>query len=113
MPQEKVYKYAVRLIKLRGDKKYKYAAEIEDGGRIVTVRFGAAGYEDYTTHKDYDRMLRYCDRHRVAEDWSIRGIYTRGFWSRWLLWNQPGVRLSVQHLNKKFNINAKLCRNGI
>ena len=39
------------------DKKYA----LSDGQK--TVNFGARGYEDYTIHKDPERMKRYVKRH--------------------------------------------------
>ena len=45
------------------------------------IYFGAAGYEDFTTHKDEERKQRYIARHRKNEDWSKAGIDTAGFWS--------------------------------
>ena len=69
-----------------------------------TVNFGAKGYSDYTIHKDYDRMQRYTNRHKSAENWTKSGIKTAGFWSKWILWNKPSLRASIQDTQKRFNI---------
>ena len=53
------------------------------------LSFGAVGYSDYTIHKDFERKERYVARQSKHEDWHKSGLYTAGFWSRWLLWNLP------------------------
>jgi len=69
-----------------------------------TINFGSSSYQDYTTHKDYDRMLRYLSRHESREDWTADGINTAGFWSRWLLWNKPDFMESVRDIETRFGI---------
>ena len=69
-----------------------------------TIHFGAKGYEDYTTHKDPLRKQRYINRHKNNEDWSIQGIQTAGFWSRWLLWSEPTLKESIQKIENKFGV---------
>lgn len=68
------------------------------------VHFGADGYSDYTKHKDWDRMKRYESRHKKKENWNKSGIYTAGFWSKWILWNKPTIKDSIETIEKKFNI---------
>ena len=69
------------------------------------VDFGQEGYSDYTIHKDPERMRRYLVRHgRGREKWSIRGIKTAGFWSRWLLWSKPSLAEAKMLIKKKFGI---------
>ena len=67
------------------------------------VYFGAAGYSDFTIHKDEERKLRYIKRH-INENWTKSGINSAGFWSRWLLWNLPTITASYQDIKKRFNI---------
>jgi hypothetical protein len=75
-------------------KYYPYQSD-KDGKKfyIITndnkkVYFGAAGYEDFTTHKDEARKQRYIARHKKNEDWD--DINSASFWSRFYLWrNQP------------------------
>lgn len=69
-----------------------------------TIQFGDASYEDYTTHLDTKRKIDYIKRHRKNEDWTINGIETAGFWSRWLLWNQPTLRASMNDIEARFPI---------
>jgi hypothetical protein len=81
----------------------KFMVEVE--GKII--HFGARGYEDYTTHKDVERMKRYIRRHRAMENWSKSGIKTAGFWSKWLLWTKPNLRDAIKHIESKFNITIR------
>jgi len=69
-----------------------------------TIHFGAKDYSDYTIHKDPDRKQRYIDRHKENEDWTKSGIDTAGFWSRWLLWNEPTLKDSIKEIEDKFGI---------
>jgi hypothetical protein len=86
----------------QSSKKYKkYAAEINDG---TIVYFGHNQYDDYTIHKDEERMQRYINRHQRRENWTLSGIETPGFWSRWLLWNKPSFRSSLKDLEKRFSV---------
>ena len=85
----------------RAQKKY----QIEVDGR--TIHFGAAGYEDYTTHKDPARKARYLARHS-GEDWSEAGVNSAGFWARWLLWNQPSLQASIRDVNQRFGLRVHI-----
>jgi hypothetical protein len=73
-----------------------------DGSK--TIQFGANGYDDYTIHKDSERKERYVERHKHRENWTKSGLYTAGFWSRWLLWNKPSLRASIKDTEQKFNL---------
>lgn len=103
----------------------KFRAEIPvvgHGHQTRVVEFGAKGYSDYTLHKDPLRMERYVDRHggegtrftdpkkvhaamlkrtkSTKEDWSRNGLYTAGYWSRWLLWSQPTLRGAIKYMEQ-------------
>lgn len=67
------------------------------------VDFGQKGYSDYTIHKDRARMKRYIDRHsRMGENWSVvKGKYSAGFWSRWLLWSKPSLKAAISSVSKR------------
>ena len=71
-----------------------------------TIHFGAAGYEDFTTHKNHDRKNRYIMRHNKNENWE--NPISPGFWARWLLWNKPTIIESIADIEKHFNLNIKL-----
>ena len=78
----------------------KYVVDVE-GKRI---HFGAAGYSDFTKHKDPTRKANYVRRHKARENWRKSGIKTAGFWSRWLLWNKPTLKESISSIEQRFNI---------
>ena len=78
----------------------KYQVKINN----KTVHFGAAGYSDYTKHKDAQRKQRYINRHKKRENWNKSGVYTAGFWSRWILWNKPTIRDSKSNVQQRFGI---------
>lgn len=72
-----------------------------------TVHFGASGYSDYNTHKDEDRKHRYEDRHRRRENWTKSGMKSAGFWSKWILWNKPGLQASIRDTERRFGITIR------
>ena len=65
-----------------------------------TVPFGQKQASDFTLHKDPERKARYINRHKKNERWD--DPTTAGFYSRWVLWNQPTLQKSVNDLNKKY-----------
>jgi len=87
----------------------KYMVRITDSRTDTTriVHFGARGYSDYTVHKDPERMERYTLRHRARENWSRSGLYTPGFWAKWILWNKPSFRASVQDTARRFRMRIQ------
>jgi hypothetical protein len=89
----------IYLIKLHNSI-YKFAVIINK----KIIKFGNSKYEDYTIHKNLDRKKRYIDRHQKRENWTKSGLATRGFWSRWLLWNKPSIEKSIKDIEKKFNV---------
>jgi hypothetical protein len=76
-------------------------------GKTKTVHFGANGYFDYTIHKDKERMKRYDARHKSRENWTKSGIYTAGFWSKWILWSKPSLSQAITYTSEKFGIKIK------
>ena len=81
----------------RKDKKYM----ITYNGK--KIHFGAKGYSDYTIHKDPKRKASYLARHKPNENW--KDPTTGGFWSRWILWNDPtSIEDNMIKLHKRFNI---------
>ena len=73
-----------------------------DNDHTKTVHFGAAGYEDFTMHKDEERKKRYMDRHKEHEDWS--DPMTAGALSRYILWNKPTLQASISDFKSKFHL---------
>ena len=81
------------------DNKHKYYIITKNEKKIY---FGAAGYSDFTQHKNEERKNRYILRHEKNENWTKTGIDSAGFWSRWLLWNKPSIKSSYQDIKKRF-----------
>jgi hypothetical protein len=90
----------------RNNKKYKITI-VEPGYRNKTIYFGAAGYSDFTKHKDKERMKRYEKRHKPREKWAKSGVRTAGFWSKWILWSKPSLTDAISYTSKKFNIKIR------
>jgi hypothetical protein len=92
--------YTMRLEQswLRGK---KYAAIFKNG---KVVHFGAAGYEDYTIHRDKIRRDRYIARHNNGrENWN--DPYSPGALSRWILWgDSTSINVCLREFNKKFQV---------
>jgi hypothetical protein len=78
----------------------KYYIVTKDNKKVY---FGASGYQDYTMHKDDERKKRYISRHQSREDWSINGINSAGWWSRYLLWNKPTIKQSYDDIKQRFS----------
>lgn len=90
----------------RSDKKWMVVIEMPND-KTRTIHFGAYGMSDYTIHKDYERMKRYEMRHKQREVWSKSGYLSAGFWSKWLLWNKPSLKDSIQDMAVRFGIKVK------
>jgi hypothetical protein len=108
--------YHVRLVP-SPHRTRKLRAEILDSrtGRVRSVDFGQRGASDYTLHKDDARMVRYLVRHHAVfrsndlitarseiEDWGLSGIYTAGFWSRWILWSATSISAAKRLVHSTF-----------
>jgi len=109
--------YKIKIVKVsikkstKADKKLmaiftiKNDSKMIDNSKITTkiVHFGAKGYSDYTIHKDPERKQRYINRHKANEKWtgSIKSLMTAGALSRWILWNKPTLKASIEDYKKK------------
>ena len=91
----------VKLISItRSDRKgKKFVAKFDDG---TQTHFGAAGFEDFTTHGDEERKKRYLDRHRANENWN--DPKSAGALARWILWNKPTLTASIQDYKTRFRL---------
>ena len=106
----------IALLSKSHDKKHKYKVDLyqvqREGDHFTLatikekIRFGDVNYEDYLQHKDQKRMVRYVERHKKREDWTINGIATPGFWSRWLLWSHDELQDAIDFMHVYFNINV-------
>ena len=92
----------------KANKKYVVYFINPKTGRLKKVYFGAIKpngepYEDYTTHKDPERKMRYLKRHaNMGEDYT--NIYTPGALAKFLLWNKSTLAESIKDTNKRFNV---------
>ena len=90
-------------IKKSTNKAKKYMAIFyRDGKRVKTTHFGAAGMSDYTKHKDPERKKRYDMRHMKRENWD--DYMTAGSLSKWILWNKPTLKASIENYKKHFGL---------
>ena len=81
----------------------KYDAVFEKDGKEKVVPFGQKGYSDYTKHKDKTRKQRYLKRHSgMGEQWQKPD--TPGALSKWVLWNKPSFKDSIQDFKRRFNL---------
>lgn len=78
-------------------KEKKFMAIFDDGKK---VHFGATGYSDFTLHRDSARKQRYIARHSKREDWN--NPRTAGALSRWVLWNKPSLKASIEDYYRRF-----------
>ncbi len=92
----------IEFVKIIKSPKYdkKYRAVFIVNGREKKVDFGSSGYSDFTKHKDPERKKRYINRHVSRENWD--DPITPGALSRYILWNKPTFKASLQDYKKKF-----------
>ena len=84
----------------RAEKKFDAVFVKPDGTEVVTP-FGQKGYSDFTKHKDVTRRARYLKRHSgMGEHWNQPT--TAGALSRWILWNKPTLKASVEDYKRRF-----------
>ena len=65
------------------------------------ISFGAAGYSDYTIHKDPVRRQSYIKRHS-NEDWSRANLLSPAWLSRYVLWEKPSLEEAIKNANQKY-----------
>lgn len=80
----------------------KIGEEVKCGGGEKIVSFGAKGMSDFTKHKDEDRKELYLKRHEANENW--KDPLTPGALSRWILWNKPTLKASIDDFKKRFKL---------
>lgn len=88
----------------RPSKKWK----ITNNHNRQSIYIGDSKYEDFLQHKNEIRKTNYLRRHQTTEDWTRSGIYTAGFWSKWLTWNKPTLYESIKDIEQKFGFSVKL-----
>jgi len=70
--------------------------------KVKTTHFGAIGYEDYTGHQDLQRKMNYLERHEKKENWN--DYMSSGSLARFILWNKPTIKASIDDYIGKFNL---------
>lgn len=66
------------------------------------VSFGAAGYSDYTQHKDKQRRENYRSRHKND---NIQNPLSPGALSWYILWgNSTSIKENIKAYRSKFNV---------
>lgn len=93
----------VKIVKSH-DNKHKYEAHFQTDGREKVIKFGAVGYDDYTTHHDDERKRLYLQRHHSRESWSKPD--TPGSLSRWILWNKKSLKESEKDFKRRFHLHG-------
>ena len=90
------------VIKKSDKKGKKFMATFTRAGKKKTTHFGAEGMSDFTIHKDPERKKRYLARHQKRENWNAPE--TAGALSRWILWNKPTLKASIDDYKKRFKM---------
>jgi hypothetical protein len=86
------------------EKKYMAVFETNMGTR-KTTHFGSANMKDFTLYPVDERQERkrlYLIRHRANENWN--DPTTAGALSRWVLWNKPTLKASIDDFKKRFRL---------
>ena len=93
----------IRLIdisrSLRKGKKWAFSFLVD--GHKRTVHFGSSEYEDYTIHKDPNRMRLYQLRH--IHD-NLNDPFSPGALSWYVLWTSPDFQTGVKNYLNRFHI---------
>jgi hypothetical protein len=84
------------------DGKHKYQAVFDIDGKKKTTKFGAVGYDDFTKTKDINKREAYLARHKTRENWD--DPTSAGALSRWILWNEPTLSLSIKDFKRRFKL---------
>lgn len=85
----------------RKNKKY----DLLDSNQKYILSFGDNRYSDFTLHHDEKRKTNYLLRHAKT---ITNKILTASFMSANVLWNKTSLSLSINDVNKRFNVNIKL-----
>jgi hypothetical protein len=93
----------MKVVLIKSPKSEKKWRVLFENGKHID--FGQKGYSDFTKHKNPARMKLYLQRHkRMGETWTTKGLYSAGFWARWLLWSKPELTNAKKLIQNKFGI---------
>jgi len=88
------------------DKVHKFIATFDmQDGTTKKIRFGAIGYDDYTSFpadKREERRTAYLGRHKTREEWEEPD--NAGSLARWLLWEKTSMSEAIKAFKKRFNV---------
>ena len=84
---------------IKSKKLHKKYDVINTLGKVIS--FGDNRYSDFTKHKNEERKMNYIKRHQ-NEDWT--DLNKSSTWSRYILWNKPTMKESINDMKKLFNI---------
>ena len=92
----------MKLVEIRNSSRAdkRLMAVFEDPKK--TVHFGLRGGSTFIDHRDELKKEAYIARHRVNEDWSLPD--KAGTLSRYILWNKPTLKDSIQDYKRKYNL---------
>ena len=76
----------------------------DNNNNLKKINFGSAGYSDFTINKSLTKKKNYILRHKKRENWRETGIFTAGWWSRWLLWNKDTIEKSIKNIENNFDV---------
>lgn len=89
-------------IKPSKNKNKKFDALFDINGIKKSVSFGQSGADDFIKTKNVEQKKRYLARHEKREKWS--DPLTAGSLSRYVLWNKPTMKASIEDFKSKFNL---------
>ena len=86
--------------------KKKYSVKVTYNNQTKLIHFGSSLHKDYTIYskelskEDADKRKQlYIARHSKNEDFN--NPLTASFWSRWILWEEPTVSVSLKKVFTK------------
>ena len=92
----------VSVYELPADDRKKYAAVFSVNGEPKKVKFGARGYEDYTTHHDKIRRDSYRSRHQHDH---LDNPLSPGALSYYILWgDSTDIETNIHHFVRLFDL---------
>jgi hypothetical protein len=95
----------LKIVKLPSTDKKKFKVILKNNktGRENSIKFGASGYEHYTSgHLDEKRRENYIARHKKREDWTKSGVNTAGWWAWFFLWKFKTYKEALEYIKKTY-----------
>ena len=89
-------------VKPSTNKNKKFDALFDINGKKKSVSFGQSGADDFTKTKNVEQKKIYLARHEKREKWS--DPLTAGSLSRYVLWNKPTMKASIEDFKQRFGI---------